>query len=152
MAEIAQQGSLMERWSLKCQTTQWVSSFLQKQGGSVSSQQTRKEEKDVIGCCFYYFRSLLLFFLFTHPGSGMQTYSPSFSQWFFLACCLAVFQDGRGCPILSELSLGKKSECLLAKPQVWDPGYLSLIPVSAEGIHGSLGQRCIALLCFSAPS
>lgn len=97
----------------------------------------------MIGCCFYYFRSLQLFFLFTHPGSGMQRHSPSLSQWFFLACCLAVFHNGRGCPIHPGLSLGKKSECLLVKPQVWDPGYLSLISVSAEGIHGGLGQDAL---------
>lgn len=133
IAEITHQGSLVERWPLKCQNNT-VSLFFPSEAGRVCQLTADKEGRESCD------RLLLLLF---YISSALLPHSPSLSQWFFLVCCLAVFQNGRGCPIHPELSLGEKSECLLLKPPVWDPSYLSLISVSAAGIHGGLGQDAL---------
>lgn len=129
------EGGVMERGPWNAKVTQWVSAFLQEQGKSVSKQQIRKEAEDVVGCCFCYFRSMSLPPLYRQWHAG--TLPCLFSQQF------TVFQNGRYCPIHPELSLGKKSECLIVKPQDWDWGDLTLISVSAEGIQGGLEQDAL---------
>jgi len=118
IAEIAQQGSLMERWSLKCQNNT-VSLCIPPGGGEVSEQPADNEGSRRCG------RMLLLLFqissalppLYPSRQWHAETLPCLFSQQLFPACCLAVFQNGRYCPIHPELSLGKKSECFIVETQ-----------------------------------